>query len=42
MEGLISQGLVPRKMLSFNPGLSQILRKIFLSKIMQLERTKRC
>jgi len=30
------------KDVEFNPGLSQILRKIFLSKNMQLERTKYC
>ena len=36
------QGPVPRKMVKFNPGLSQILSKVFLSKNMQLELTKYC
>ena len=27
-------GLVPRKMVKFNPGLSQVLSKVFLSKNM--------
>ena len=34
------QGLVPQKMVKFNTGLSQILSKVFLSKIMSLELTK--
>ena len=34
------QGPVPRKMVKFNPGLSQILSKVFLSKNMLLELTK--
>ena len=34
------QGPVPRKVVKFNPGLSQILSKVFLSKNMLLERTK--
>ena len=29
-----SLGLVPQKMVKFNPGLSQILSKVFLSKNM--------
>ena len=36
------QGLVPRKMIKFNPGLSLTLSKVFLSKNMQLELTKYC
>ena len=32
-------GPVPRKMVKFNPGLSQILRRVFLSKNMSLELT---
>ena len=32
-----TQWQVPRKMVNFNPGLSQILSKVFLSKSMQLE-----
>ena len=35
-------GPVPRKMVNFNPGLSQILSKVFLSKSMSLELTKYC
>ena len=31
------QGPVPQKMVKFNPGLSLVLRKVFLSKDMQLE-----
>ena len=31
------QGPVTRKMVNFNPGLSQILGKVFLSKNMQRE-----
>ena len=34
------QGLVPQKMVKFNTGLSQILSKVFLSKIMSLKPTK--
>ena len=34
------QGPVPRKIVKFNPGLSQILSKVFLSKNMLLELTK--
>ena len=34
------QGPVPRKMVKFNPGLSQILSKVFLSDKMQLKFTK--
>ena len=30
-------GPVPRKMIKLNPGLSQILSKVFLSEDMQLE-----
>ena len=33
-------GPVPRKMVKFDPGLSQILSKVFLSKNMSLELTK--
>ena len=33
-------GPVPRKMVKFNPGLSQISSTVFSSKIMQLEVTK--
>ena len=37
------QGQVARKTVKFNPGLSQILSKVFLSKNMQLELyTKYC
>ena len=37
------KGQVARKTLTFNPGLSQILSKVFLSKNMQLELyTKYC
>ena len=32
-------GPVPRKMLQFNPGISQILSKVFLSENMSLELT---
>ena len=32
-------GLVPRKMVQFNPGLSQILSKVFLSENMSPELT---
>ena len=34
--------LVPRKVVKINPGLSQILSKIFLSRSMQLELTTYC
>ena len=34
------QGQVARKTVKFNPGLSQILSKVFLSKNMLLELTK--
>ena len=34
-----SQGPVPRKMVKFNPGLSKISSKVFLSRNMQLELT---
>ena len=33
-------GPVPRKIVKFNPGLSQVLSKVFLSKNMLLELTK--
>ena len=33
-------GPLPRKMVKFNPGLSQILSKVFLSKNLLLELTK--
>ena len=36
----LDQGPVPLKMVKFNPGLSQILSKVFLSKNMLLELTK--
>ena len=36
----VDQGPVPLKMVKFNPGLSQILSKVFLSKNMLLELTK--
>ena len=39
-QGFIQQGPVLRKMV--NPGLSQTLSKVFLSKNMQLEVTKYC
>jgi len=39
---VLSQGLVPQKLVKFNPGLSEILVKVFLSKNMQLELTKYC
>ena len=35
-------GPVPQKMVKFNPGLSQISSKVFLSKNMKLELTKHC
>ena len=35
-------GLVPQKMVKFNPGLSWILSKVFFSKNMQLELKKDC
>ena len=35
-------GPVPRKMVKFNPGLSQISSKVFSSKNMQLEVTIYC
>ena len=35
-------GPVPRRMVNFNPRLSQILSNVFLSKNMQLEFTKDC
>ena len=35
----VLQRLFPRKVVKFNPGLSQILSKVFLSKNMQLELT---
>ena len=38
----LSQGPVPWKMVKFNPGLSKILVKVFLSKNMQLKLTKYC
>ena len=39
----VSLGRVPRKIVKFNPGLSQILSKVFLSKNTWLELTKyRC
>ena len=38
----IPRGPSPRKMVKFNPGLSQILRKVFLCKNMSLELTKYC
>ena len=34
-----SQGPVPRKVVKFNPGLSKISSKVFLSRNMQLELT---
>ena len=37
---LLVQVLVSQNMVKFNPGLSQILSKVFLSKNMQLELTK--
>ena len=37
---LRAQGPVPRKMVKFNLGLSQILSKVFLYKNMFLELTK--
>ena len=36
------RGPVPRKIDKFNPGLSQILNKVFWSKNMQLQLTKYC
>ena len=36
----VDQCPVPLKMVKFNPGLSQILSKVFLSKNMLLELTK--
>ena len=39
---LPTRGPVPRKMIKFNPGLSQILSKVFLSKNMQLKLSKYC
>ena len=39
---LRAQGLVPRKMVKFNLGLSQILSKVFLYKNMFLDLTKYC
>ena len=33
-------GPVPRKIVKFNPGLSQVLSKVFLSKNILLELTK--
>ena len=42
MVGHIIQGPFPRKMVKFNPGLSQILSKVFLSKNMSLEVKKYC
>ena len=39
---IIPQGPVPRKMVKFNPGLSQISSTVFSSKNMQLEVTKCC
>ena len=35
-------GPVPRKMVTFNPGLSLVLRKVFFSKDMQLKLKKYC
>ena len=40
VENSVLRGLVPRKVVKFNLGLSQILSKVFLSKDMQLELTK--
>ena len=37
-----SHGLVPRMMVKFQPGLSQILSTVFLSKNMKLKLTKYC
>ena len=37
---LILQGPVPQKTVKFNPGLSQILSKVFLPENIQLELTK--
>ena len=34
---IVALGPVPRKMVKFNPGLSQILSEVFLSKKMQFE-----
>ena len=39
---MIHLGPVPRKMVKFNPGLSQVLSKVFSSKKVQLELTKYC
>ena len=36
------QGPVPRKIVKFNPWLTEILSKVFLSKNMSLEPTKYC
>ena len=38
----IPRGPFPLKMVKFNPGLTQILRKVFLSESMSLELTKYC
>ena len=38
----LSQGTVARKMVKFNPGLSEILVKVFLPNNMQLELAKSC
>ena len=39
---LLTLGLVPRKMVEFNPGLSKILSKVFLSKNKYEPVTKYC
>ena len=36
---VLTPGLFPQKMVKFNPGLSQILSKVFLSKNMQFKFT---
>ena len=41
-ESFVLLGPVPRKMVKFNPGLSQISNTVFLSKSVQLEVTKYC
>ena len=40
MSGLKQHGLVPQKMVKFNPGLSQISSMVFSSKKMQLNVTE--
>ena len=42
VEYSVLRGLVPWKVVKFNPGLSQILSKVFLSKNTQLELTTYC